>query len=125
MTKTSIVNDCNSLPSGNFNTTDWPWYNEGSFNGQPMEDNNLNYPKITIVTPNYNYGLYLEETISHHDGYMAEGQAHPLHCNQGHYGLCAGKVRQELRAEHARDIPTASASPIRARIYRRLQSLRA
>ncbi len=63
MIKTSIVDDYSSLPSGKFNTTDWPWSKASSLNGQPVEDHNFNYPKITVVTPNYNYGHYLEETI--------------------------------------------------------------
>lgn len=41
----------------------WPWLNVNL--DLPSNSNNLNYkwPKITIVTPNYNYGHFLEATI--------------------------------------------------------------
>ena len=44
------------------NKTGWPWSLEDSIDtNDPSID--LEYPKITVLTPNYNYGHYLEETI--------------------------------------------------------------
>jgi glycosyltransferase involved in cell wall biosynthesis len=40
----------------------WPWSAEDAVDSSLSTDN-LEYPKITIVIPNYNYGCYLEETI--------------------------------------------------------------
>lgn len=40
----------------------WPWSVE-STSDSDLSTDRLEYPKITIVTPNYNYGRYLEETI--------------------------------------------------------------
>jgi glycosyltransferase involved in cell wall biosynthesis len=41
----------------------WPWSIENSINNNRILSTNIEYPKITVVTPNYNYGHYLEETI--------------------------------------------------------------
>jgi glycosyltransferase involved in cell wall biosynthesis len=44
------------------NKIGWPWSIESSSDDSVLSVNS-EYPKITIVTPNYNYGHYLEETI--------------------------------------------------------------
>jgi glycosyltransferase involved in cell wall biosynthesis len=41
---------------------EWPWLWELSLNTS-IEIDRTSYPKITVVTPNYNYGQFLEETI--------------------------------------------------------------
>lgn len=50
------------LPSPPHGKTGWPWTEESS---QMMEEapDNFEYPRISIVTSNYNYGHFLEETI--------------------------------------------------------------
>jgi glycosyltransferase involved in cell wall biosynthesis len=50
------------LPSPGSNKVGWPWEREPSEYLQTNYDVN-HWPKITIVTPNYNYGHFLEETI--------------------------------------------------------------
>lgn len=42
--------------------TGWPWTEEGKQLPELMPDGSR-YPRISIVTPNYNYGHFLEETI--------------------------------------------------------------
>ncbi len=44
------------------NKVGWPWSCKG-LTDFDFSSLNLEYPKITVVTPNYNYGHYLEETI--------------------------------------------------------------
>jgi glycosyltransferase involved in cell wall biosynthesis len=53
----------NELPSPTISKDRWPWnastsnqFNDRMFNGQ-------SWPRISIVTPNYNYGHFLEATI--------------------------------------------------------------
>ena len=44
------------------NKIGWPWSSENSVDAHAsLVDRE--YPKITVLTPNYNYGHYLEETI--------------------------------------------------------------
>ena len=49
-----------SLPLSN--KIGWPWHIETPINASTLPTD-IEYPKITVVTPNYNYGHYLEETI--------------------------------------------------------------
>ena len=44
------------------NKIGWPWSSENSVDAQ-VSLVDREYPKITVLTPNYNYGHYLEETI--------------------------------------------------------------
>lgn len=50
------------LPSPPPGKTGWPWTEESS---EIMEEtpDSFEYPRISIVTSNYNYGHFLEETI--------------------------------------------------------------
>lgn len=50
------------LPSPPPEKTGWPW-TQGSENLPELMADGRPWPKITIVTPNYNYGRFLEETI--------------------------------------------------------------
>ena len=44
------------------NKIGWPWSSENSVDAH-VSLVDREYPKITVLTPNYNYGHYLEETI--------------------------------------------------------------
>ena len=44
------------------NKIGWPWSSENSIDTH-VSLVDREYPKITVLTPNYNYGHYLEETI--------------------------------------------------------------
>lgn len=48
------------LPSPPADRSGWPWTEEGA---TPAPARDLSWPKITIVTPSFNQGAFLEETI--------------------------------------------------------------
>jgi glycosyltransferase involved in cell wall biosynthesis len=50
------------LPPPPLGKTGWPWTEESQLLPERMPDG-CEWPQISIVTPNYNYGQFLEETI--------------------------------------------------------------
>jgi glycosyltransferase involved in cell wall biosynthesis len=52
----------NELPPPPLGKTGWPWTEASPSKLEPLPEGSV-YPRISIVTPNFNYGSSLEETI--------------------------------------------------------------
>ena len=62
MTTVNTAPTLKDLPSSPAGKTGWPW-TEQTEPLPKLRPDGLEWPRISIVTPNYNYGQFLEETI--------------------------------------------------------------